>query len=110
MDIGTRQRQRNARKTGSTADIADSFAAGDQLAYSGAIHHVTVPQPADFRGSDQAALDSVARENLRVTLRQLGTVAKNVDGGGRWGRSFTMFHVKQPPLFPPARRRRTTSM
>jgi len=95
--LGPGQRQRDARQAGTTSDIADPFAIEDQLTYSGAIHHVTVPQPSDFRRPDQSTFDTGARQDGRVPFRLPNLISEYSDGGRRRGWCFTLFHVKHPP-------------
>ena len=61
--------------------------------------------PEDWLKAFEKRVNEIYEGDEVVSVR-----AENVDGGGRWGWGFTMFHVKQPPLSLPARRRRTTSM
>ena len=91
------ERQWDPGEPRSTADIANSFAVSDQLTYSGAIHHVTIPEPPHFGRPEQSAIDSIAGEDLRVPLGLPDAVPEYTDGGVRWGWRFTMFHVKRPP-------------
>jgi hypothetical protein len=62
------QRQRYPGQAGPTTDVRNPFASFQQFRDRGAIQYVAIPQSVDFAWSQQAPLDSRARQNFGVPL------------------------------------------
>ena len=61
-----------------------------------AIQQVPIPEPIDFAGPDEAALDTGAGEHLGVPAGLLQPRAEDGGGGRRRVRRLGLFHVKHP--------------